>query len=388
MTKVLAIALVSAAAIAVPAAAAPTAQSRYNDALAREREVRTLLAAPDAAAAVLRDVRAVVRAYELVVKRFPTSGYSDNALWQAGRLELDAFERFHDAQDRDTGVRLLHQLARAYDKSKLAKQVPEQLARVETQALTLRAKDEAPKPAATTAAARDERRLAVIKDIRRTVLPDAVRVTIEFDGEVVFHDEKIPDPVRVFVDLPGTRATPGFVDRTLRFEGDGDIVRQIRIGRHPNNTTRVVLDAGGVAAYSVYPLYDPFRLVIDCVREQVPLRAAASPAPMPPPPTPVSTTMRVPSAAPAPVPPQFGQRLSPLSSHPLPLAPSARRAPSVSPRARTLIAQARADAEAAAAAVVPPKVADAGPVAPLPSVAAPVPAAPAAPNANGGFSIA
>ena len=91
-------------------------------------------------------------------------------------------------------------------------------------------------------------------------------MTIELDAEVSFHEERIPDPSRVFVDLPGTRAAPALVDKTLRFEGDADIVRQIRIGRHPNHTTRVVLDAADVASYSIYPLYNPFRLVIDCVR--------------------------------------------------------------------------------------------------------------------------
>ena len=99
------------------------------------------------------------------------------------------------------------------------------------------------------------------------MLPDAVRITIEFDTEVGFHDERIPNPMRVFLDLPSTRAVPALIDRTLRFDVDDDIVRQVRIGRHPNSTTRVVLDAAGVSSYSVYPLYNPYRLVIDCVRE-------------------------------------------------------------------------------------------------------------------------
>ena len=65
------------------------------------------------------------------------------------------------------------------------------------------------------------------------------------------------------------------VDQTIRFEGDADIVRQVRVGRHPNNTTRVVLDAAGVTSYSVYPLYSPYRLVIDCVRVPAAVAAAA-----------------------------------------------------------------------------------------------------------------
>src|SRR2546423_432930 len=73
--------------------AAPVApvRSMYNNAMAREQSVRAALSAPDAAVAVLSDVRAVVAAYEAVVRHYPASGYSDNALWQAGRLSLDAF---------------------------------------------------------------------------------------------------------------------------------------------------------------------------------------------------------------------------------------------------------------------------------------------------------
>ena len=97
------------------------------------------------------------------------------------------------------------------------------------------------------------------------MLADTVRVTIELDREIAFRDERLADPARVFVDLPATRASAEFIDRIIRFESDADLVRQIRIGRHPNNTTRVVLDIAGVSSYSVYPLYSPYRLVIDCV---------------------------------------------------------------------------------------------------------------------------
>ena len=237
----------------------------YVDAVAREKAIRVALADP-AAPLKLEEVRAVVRAYEAIVAQYPASGYSDNALWQAGHLALDAFWRFGEAQDKDACVRLLQRLVASYPTSKLAKQVPLELRQ------TVNA---APKPAPAAAISADTRvvparpsqtSLATIREIRRTVLPDAVRVTIELDAEVPFHDERIPDPSRVFLDLPGTRPAPALLDRTLRFESDADIVRQVRLGRHPNNTTRVVLDAAGVTSYSVYPLYSPFRLVIDCVR--------------------------------------------------------------------------------------------------------------------------
>src|SRR5262249_30725540 len=122
---------------------------------------------------------------------------------------------------------------------------------------------------------------------------DIVRVVIELDREVVFHDEHLDSPSRVFVDLPSTQAAPALKDQTLRFESDGDLVHQVRIGRHPGNTTRVVLDAEGVTSYSVYPLYSPYRLVIDCLRQSSePVAEVATPQPPVTPPAPALLSVR------------------------------------------------------------------------------------------------
>src|SRR5438046_9501859 len=89
--------------------------------------------------------------------------------------------------------------------------------------------------------------IATIRDIRGTPRADGIRVTIDLDREVPFHEERIDGPVRVFVDLAATRPSTTLLDQTLRFGDEGGLVHQIRIGRHPNNTTRVVLDAVDVS---------------------------------------------------------------------------------------------------------------------------------------------
>jgi hypothetical protein len=109
--------------------AAPPVRTMYNDALAREQIVRAALSAADATPAVLADVRAAAAGYEAVVRQYPASAYSDNALWQGGRLLLDAFSRFGQAADKDAGIKMLKRLAVMYPTSKLARQVPEQLTR-------------------------------------------------------------------------------------------------------------------------------------------------------------------------------------------------------------------------------------------------------------------
>ena len=80
--------------------------------------------------ATLTAVRAVVAAYEAVVRHYPASGYSDNALWQAGRLALDAFRAIRAAAGSRRPVRLLHTLAaRISDQQAGEARCPDELAR-------------------------------------------------------------------------------------------------------------------------------------------------------------------------------------------------------------------------------------------------------------------
>jgi N-acetylmuramoyl-L-alanine amidase len=321
-----------------------TVQELYADALAKERAVRTALADQAAVPATIKAARTVVGDFEAIVRRYPTSGFGDDALWHGGQLSLDTFRKFGDEHEKAAAVRLLRALAAEYPTSNLASRVPAALAQLD---VTLPERRH-PSPAPDTPP-----RLATIKDIRRTVLPDAVRVTIELDSEVPFHDERLEHPARVFIDLPATRASAGFVDRTIRFEGDADLVRQVRVGRHPNSTTRVVLDVAGISSYSVYPLYSPYRLVIDCIRAG--------------PPEPAPAVRSAPSHAPIARPVLPGRSLAPESARALPTLISA---------AGSTLLHARGQDSA------PLTATDIAPVAP------PIPARPPTTNLAGGLSIA
>jgi N-acetylmuramoyl-L-alanine amidase len=258
------------------AAAADSAYTVYMRALGRERELRD-----SNARATLAQLRSAIRNYESVVRRFPRSGYTDNALWQAANLALLTFERFGQPADKKAAIRLLNHLKEHYPSSSLASRVPEVLRQVDgirTAATGAAAQTDSPAP--PTAAPIEERparppgeiaaaaRLVTVRDIKRTPLADGVRITIEMDGESVFRSERLDNPRRVFFDLKATRATPSLQDATLRF--DEDLVREIRLGRHPNSTTRVVMDVETVDSYSVFTLYNPFRLVVDFKRASAP----------------------------------------------------------------------------------------------------------------------
>ncbi len=296
------LALTLCPAVGRAAEAAPDAATLYSRALGRERALRSAARPP-----TLKQIRSVVGAYESIVRRYPRSGYSDNALWQAGNLSIVAFERFGRTADRDKAVRLLKNLRAEYPSSSLVARVGDSLRLAETTEPAA-ARPAAPPPAperpaepspADSAAtskgtAGPAGSIIALREVTRTALPGGTRVTLEMDAESNYHVERLDNPRRVFFDLQGVRPVASLLDATMTF--DTDVVREIRLGRHPQNTTRVVMDMEGVDSYSVFRLYNPYRLVVD-FRATAPRPAADSAAGAVPGPE----TPQVASLAPAPL---------------------------------------------------------------------------------------
>jgi N-acetylmuramoyl-L-alanine amidase len=260
ISKVAAVLLVLAA-FAGPGARTVSAQSArtlYTKALTRERMLRDAARKPS-----LRELRAAITAYERIVRRYPASAYCDNALWQGANLSALAYERFSELEDQRRGVRLLARLQKEYPSSSLRGRIAD----------VARALEPAPPPpppvarpvavhaVAISSTEQSPPGIVTIREIRRSALPDGVRVTVEMDGESIYRQERLENPARLFFDLKSARATGPLQDATIKYT-DG-VVRQIRLGRRPQETTRVVFDIEGVESYSVFTLYSPFRLVVD-----------------------------------------------------------------------------------------------------------------------------
>lgn len=286
-------------------AAAQTAPRRSFETL-RSREQALTSATP--APSVTR-LRKQVAEWDAFVRRYPVSGYADDALWAAAELSSAISERTQADADRQRAAKYYRWLAREYpasDKVKAALARASALDQPETPAAVATRTPVAPKalagdvsalprptatrgvlppaPASDTttrvspnsppvpgdaaASAMPVVKPAMtsgprLKDIRRTVLPELVRVTIELDDEAAFTHERIDGPARVFFDVKAA-AVPALQDRVLSFADD--VVRQVRVGRRPAQSTRVVLDLEGVSRYSVFTLYTPFRIVVDLER--------------------------------------------------------------------------------------------------------------------------
>jgi N-acetylmuramoyl-L-alanine amidase len=311
----------------------------YNRALARDRTVRDARQPP-----TKQQLRNAVAAYERVVRKYPKSGYCDNALWQASELARLTWERFGQDADRRTAVRLLTLLKSGYPTSPFARDADTALAAFDTPRAApvsaARATAPATPPTPPTAPMPSSRPTpdtavplaALVRGISRISLPDGVRVSIEIDRELAFRQEQLDNPRRLFFDLKGAHTAPELRDRTLTYTDD--VVREIRLGRHPQNTTRIVLDTEGVESYSVFTLYNPFRVIVDFRRRGAPAAPPIAFTPPIPPVVPTTGSVKV-DARPVVVPPPPATSPAPaitpppVNTGPLPSKEIALAAPSV-----------------------------------------------------------
>lgn len=92
----------------VSAQGGPSAKERYEAAVARDGQLRqTLQSAKDPPSPeMLAQAAQVITSYEALVRRFPTSGYADNALWQAATLADAAYQKSSRPADFDRSQRL------------------------------------------------------------------------------------------------------------------------------------------------------------------------------------------------------------------------------------------------------------------------------------------
>lgn len=251
------------------AAQAPTAAQLYQKAVDRETTLRAT-ATPAA-----EDVDRTIAAYEQVVRRYPNSGYADNALWQASGVALMGARQLHRDSDRAAAERLLKWL-REYPSSPFVKQIDERLqsfdAAPAAPVVARTASGPTPAspvtPAAVPPTAPVMRAPAAVKGapatlraITRESLPRGERIILEVDREVAYVTDRIAGPDRVFLDLGATGVGDGVPAAAAAVKGQ--LVTTVRLGHPTAGTTRIVMHLAGAPKHSIYPLYNPYRLVID-----------------------------------------------------------------------------------------------------------------------------
>ena len=102
-----------------------------------------------------------------------------------------------------------------------------------------------------------------IANLRYHTHPSFTRIVIDIGQLREYNSNQLTSPDRVYVDIYQARLNPALQGRTITV--DNAYINQIRIAQRTNTTVRVVVDVdiNSVKRYDVFPLRDPFRIVVD-----------------------------------------------------------------------------------------------------------------------------
>lgn len=245
-------------------------------------------------------LHAAIGEYEFLRREYPGSKYRVQALFTEGQIYKE------DLGDNDAARLVFEELCRRYPRNHLAAEAKQALAemnqpaptkkvveearaapkaaapkkaaedRVPEKALGANAAptDEAPLPAPSpgspsdtgVSAAKKKSPLPMVTGIRHWSTPDYTRVAIDVDAEVKYEAGRVPDPDRIFFDLPDTKLASVLVGKS--FEVRDGFLKKIRVAQYQPGYTRVVLEVADVSDYSAFLLPNPYRLIIDIHKRQ------------------------------------------------------------------------------------------------------------------------
>ncbi|OGD09787.1 MAG: hypothetical protein A2Y86_05915 [Candidatus Aminicenantes bacterium RBG_13_62_12] len=113
-----------------------------------------------------------------------------------------------------------------------------------------------------------------VYNLRSYTHPTYARVVIDIGKLREFSSAELKDPDRIYVDVYQARLNPILQGKT--YVARCDYIKEVRIAQKNSTTVRVVaeLDLAKVERYQVFPLFDPFRVVLDIFPKET---AAAPP---------------------------------------------------------------------------------------------------------------
>ena len=105
-----------------------------------------------------------------------------------------------------------------------------------------------------------------LEEIRHTSVPDYTRVIITLSAQAEYNHFRVAAnrahdrPPRIVIDFSSTRIAPRL---RAPIPVDDGLLKRIRTGQFSPTTARVVLDLEQIESYTAFPLYSPYRLIID-----------------------------------------------------------------------------------------------------------------------------
>ncbi|MFQ5841221.1 MAG: N-acetylmuramoyl-L-alanine amidase [Thermodesulfobacteriota bacterium] len=203
------------------------------------------------------DLQKGLSSFQSLVARYPSSRLADDAQFTIGEIHLKrkefskAYEAFQKVVDQfPTG-----------DMVSTAKGKLEELKGYQPKPPIKEVKEYGAKPPPS-----EKSDLRDVTRIKYWSNPDYTRVVIYVDKEVPYgqrllkRDPSINKPPRLYIDIDSARISPDIKQPIPIYDG---LLKMARAAQNSPNTVRVVLDIESIRDYKIFPLNDPFRIVID-----------------------------------------------------------------------------------------------------------------------------
>ena len=100
-----------------------------------------------------------------------------------------------------------------------------------------------------------------VTEVRHWVGANYTRVVVGTGGEVKYRVARLQKPDRIYFDILHSYPADSIKGKDLDIENG--FLKKIRIGQHKPNVTRVVLDVDEIEDYTIFPLPNPYRIVVD-----------------------------------------------------------------------------------------------------------------------------
>lgn len=239
-----------------------------------------------------------IKRYERIYKAYPKSDYAPWAIYYTAGMFRKLYRFSGRGKDLDEALELYERLVATYKNHRLADDAqyyigeiyyldkkdpaqayveylkvdlkfpsgdmrPRARARVDKLALILGKKGNSD---SDRKAPSSKSRLTKVENIRHWSTPTYTRVVIDLEGPIQYdshllkRDPDLNKPRRLYLDLKDTY-TGSDLESTIPIK-DG-LLQRARAGQYNRNTVRVVLDTQSIEGYKIFPLYDPFRIVVD-----------------------------------------------------------------------------------------------------------------------------
>src|ERR1035437_5035068 len=216
-----------------------------------------------------RDYQRVADAYRKVYYVAPASSKADASVIAVAEILATMGRQFVPGEkDLRSAIRE-YEFLRQYPRQPLAREAKQALAELNQPKSSKKPVEEARTDPAETSATETVSQPTVTKKsgvpmvtgIRHWSTPDSTRVAIDVDREVKYEAGRVPDPDRIFFDLPDTKLASVLVGKS--FDVEDGFLKKIRVAQYQPGYTRVVLEVADVSDYSAFLLPNPYRLIID-----------------------------------------------------------------------------------------------------------------------------